>query len=180
MNGVATVLSDMTIEEAAEILAARRVDAAPVLDGDGVAIGVVTVFDLLAFLAAGGGARRLSPHESASPDELTDVERLRKTAITEVMTAPIPAVDRASEAVKAMCERGLGRVFVLRAGRPVGVITALDALRILAPREVSHGPHRHPVGPVSSGGRLRGRLPAARRRAARRRRRRAHDAKRGA
>lgn len=137
-TSVVTVLSDWTLEETALLFAERRIAEAPVVDGAGRAIGFVTAWDLLAFVARFDGPYRLSPHEGASPDELTDIERLKKTAVTEVMSATVPSVDPSTDVREVARKLERTGLYVLRVGRPVGVLTL---------REVVHGSRDRADGP---------------------------------
>lgn len=112
---VTTVEAALPVDEAAELLHARRVSGAPVL-ADGRVVGIVSRTDLL-------DATRL-PREVPLPD------------VSAVMTRVVYAVrahDPAMLAVRLMSEEGIHRVIVVGdAGKLAGIVTPMDVLRAIA------------------------------------------------
>ncbi|HOT94358.1 MAG TPA: CBS domain-containing protein [Methanoregulaceae archaeon] len=103
-----------TLEDAVRLFAGAQINGAPVMDGTTMQ-GIVTVTDVVRALAAG---RDLS------------------TRVTEVMTGDVVQVDgdvRLYEVVKRFKEREIGRLIVVEDGRPVGILTKTDIIRVFPP-----------------------------------------------
>ncbi len=111
--GVVTIPATATVVSAKATLAEHRVQGAPVVDGIGRIIGVVTTTDL-------GDPRRMM-----NPDD----------SIEWVMTRVAFAVredDPAMTAVRLMVREAIHRVIVVDAdGQPVGIVTPMDVLRAI-------------------------------------------------
>ena len=109
--GVVTIPATATVVSAKATLAEHRVQGAPVVDGIGRIIGVVTTTDL-------GDPRRMM-----NPDD----------SIEWVMTRVAFAVredDPAMTAVRLMVREAIHRVIVVDAdGQPVGIVTPMDGPR---------------------------------------------------
>jgi CBS domain-containing protein len=134
----------------AELLAARGISAAPVVDAEGVPLGIVTESDLI---------RRLADH---APGPLTWflnlfahstplIERFAKahgkTAV-DVMTKNLITVSETetAERVAELMERNnIRRVLVLKGGKLIGIVSRADLLRAILRGEMtpqeSHDDH---------------------------------------
>jgi CBS domain-containing protein len=136
---VVSVRVDTPADIALRRLEQAKVSGAPVVDGGRVA-GVVTVRDLLAPVRDGGRAQTTGPFHRHEHHLTT--YRVRDLMTTEPITA---STDWSlARAVSAMDQVGINRVPVVDAlGRPVGILTRDDVLRVLARR-------LHPPGPGGS------------------------------
>jgi CBS domain-containing protein len=130
-----------TVGEAATFLSRRGISAAPVIDGAGRPVGVVSRTDLLQH----HGERAV--HLVGSHEYYERLERpafaengaseapVRSVTVSEVMTPGLFCVapDTAAEkVVEKMLALGVRRVFVVDAdGVLVGVVSAMDVLRKL-------------------------------------------------
>ena len=127
---VVVLQADTPADVAVRRLEHTQVSGAPVVD-HGRVVGVVTLRDLLAPVLAAGPVQTTGPF-------LRQEHRLARVQVRELMTGePVTArVDSPLvEAVLAMDETGVNRVPVVdRGGRPVGILTRDDLLRILARR----------------------------------------------
>jgi CBS domain-containing protein len=134
---VVCVPPDATAAEAARLLAERGVTGAPVVDEAGALLGVVSQTDLVRH-----ASRALTAGESGAfftdMDEFRDLATLPadlgSTPVSEVMRKQVYTVHRdASAAVAAniMRERKVHRLLVTERGRLVGVVGALDLLRVV-------------------------------------------------
>jgi CBS domain-containing protein len=139
---IMTVADDMTSGELMRFLNEREISGAPVVDGQGHFIGVVSMTDI---------ARHLSePSEFVSAreefyqgagDEVTledfgqrYVEE-RGVTVRDVMTPVVhhvTATAPVSEAARIMVERHIHRLVVTQGRQPVGMITSMDLLRVVA------------------------------------------------
>ncbi len=106
-----TAAPELTVSEAAKLMAGSRISAVLVLDGDELK-GIFTPSDAVRRVLAQG----LEPHT---------------TRLAEVMTSPARTVHpdwTFGHALKLMHEHGLRQVPVVEAGKPIGILCARDAL----------------------------------------------------
>jgi len=133
---------DVPLKEAIAFLVDRDVSGAPVIDEAGRPIGVLTQSDVLVHDRE--QVEHVDPpefdHGEALPRSWWDsfqVERVDTTPVRDVMTPAVFCVGTdatAWEVVTMMRELNVHRIFVVDAdGVLVGVITAMDVLRRLAP-----------------------------------------------
>lgn len=134
----------------AELLASRGISAAPVVDGEGVPVGIVTEGDLI---------RRLADH---APGPLTWflglfgsstplIERFAKAhgkTARDVMTKELVTVsetETAERIAELMEQNHIRRVLVLKGGKLVGLVSRADLLRAIlrmpATAEEAHDDH---------------------------------------
>ena len=117
---VLTIGPAHTLRQAAQLMSARRVGAAIVLDTDSCALGILTERDVLNAIGAG-----LSPdHELAQAHTTTDV----------VFAAPRWTLE---EAATAMVRGGFRHLIVLDGHDPVGVVSVRDIIRCWAPEHAT-------------------------------------------
>jgi CBS domain-containing protein len=108
---VLTIGPAHTLRQAAELMSARRVGAAVVLDSD-IGLGILTERDILNAVGRG-----LSPErESAGAHTTTDV----------VFAAPEWTLD---DAAAAMVRGGFRHLIVMDRREPVGVVSVRDIIR---------------------------------------------------
>lgn len=125
---VVTIASETTVRQAAEVMRQRKLKRLPVVDADGVLIGIVSRVDLLCTIASSGPAppeaRRLPHVEGTAP-------------ISTVMSTAIPAVGAGaplSEVINVVTSTRLNRAVVVDAARrPIGIISATQLLERLTP-----------------------------------------------
>jgi CBS domain-containing protein len=119
---VLTIGPTHTLRQAAQLMSARRIGAAVVLDRDTSGLGIITERDILNAVGAG-----LNPDTvTASTHTTTDV----------VFAAPSWTLEEAAE---AMTHGGFRHLIVLDDHGPVGVVSVRDIIRCWAPTR------RHPV-----------------------------------
>jgi CBS domain-containing protein len=128
---------DMTIGAVARLLATRGVSGAPVVDAGGRVLGIVTQNDLVRH-----ATRRVTVAEAGrfvtDEDDYGDLAGLpadlSATLVEKVMSAPVFSVSRNSSVAVAahiMRERHVHRLVVTEQGRLVGMISALDLMRVV-------------------------------------------------
>jgi CBS domain-containing protein len=134
---VVTLRPDMTVPEAQELLAARSVSGAPVVDASGRVLGVVSQNDLVRSAAhpetAGHKGMFFTSDEDFEDLGQTPVTPAA-TAVREVMSRRAYHVNRDSGvavAANIMRERRIHRLLVTERGVLVGVVTSLDLLRVV-------------------------------------------------
>ncbi len=102
---------DATIDDAVRLFDHARINGAPVMDGETMR-GILTASDVIRACAAGRGGG---------------------TPVTEFMTQNVVQVEagvRFFEVVGQFKDRDIGRVIVVENGRPVGMLTRSDILRV--------------------------------------------------
>ncbi|GLF94551.1 CBS domain-containing protein [Streptomyces yaizuensis] len=121
---VLTIGPAHTLRQAARLMAARRVGAAVVLDGDTEGgPGILTERDVLASVGAGQDPDR----ETAGTHTTTDV----------VFAAPSWTLEEAAE---TMSRGGFRHLIVLDGQGPVGVVSVRDIIRAWAPTRAHRPP----------------------------------------
>jgi CBS domain-containing protein len=136
MNGEVVVLeADTPVDVALRRLEHTQVSGAPV--DHGRVVGVVTLRDLLVPVLAHGPVLTTGPFHRHE-------HQLTAYRVRELMTAE-PVTARAdwplAQAVVAMEQAGINRLPVVdSAGRPAGILTRDDVLRVLARRIREPGP----------------------------------------
>lgn len=124
-TGVVAVGPDAPLGHLAGLLRAHRVSGVPVVDDDGIVLGVVSEADLLAVEAMQDRHSLLPHRKPASPGELTARDLMTRPAVT---TSP---AELASDAGRLMSSRKLRRLPVVDGhGHLVGVISRSDVLSV--------------------------------------------------
>jgi CBS domain-containing protein len=139
-NDPVTVSPDTPTPEIAKLLLAHGISAAPVVNGNGTPIGMVSEGDLLGRGEADREARRdwwltlLAEGEALHPDFLATLRNPQLTA-REVMSAPVVRITETTEAAeiaRLLEEYRIKRVPVVRDDRIVGIVSRADLLRAFA------------------------------------------------
>lgn len=141
---VLTVSEDMTVRELARFLTNHEITGAPVEDGDGRLIGVVSVVDIAAIASDSGNVRtdRSSPdfyvrgwEDKISPEEIRDFRvDDEEIQVGEIMTPTIFSVGEdatVAEIASVMLRGHLHRLLVTRDEKPVGIVSTSDLLGLL-------------------------------------------------
>jgi predicted transcriptional regulator len=136
---IMTVADDMTTDELARYLTEREISGAPVVNSQGHLIGVVSMTDIGRHLAEPSefaSSRRSDFYDAG--DDATLEQRFvedRTVAVGDVMTPVVhhvPASAPIAEAARIMVEQHIHRLVVTDAREPVGIITSMDLLRVVA------------------------------------------------
>lgn len=109
-----TLSSDATLRDAIKLFIDNHIHGAPVMTGDTMQ-GILTLTDIAAALA--------DNHPLDAP-------------VTDVMTKDVvgaPATTKLFEVMARFKEREIGRLIVLEDGKPIGILTQTDIIRILTP-----------------------------------------------
>jgi CBS domain-containing protein len=145
---VITVRDDLTVQEVAALLTEKEITGAPVTNPRGKLVGVVSVTDIAenaaegADFSPGGNATRLGRHDlegRASRGELRDLHLDNAgLPVRDIMTPTVftvPESTPVSKLAKTMISGRIHRLLVTRRGRIVGIVTALDLLKLLVDRK---------------------------------------------
>jgi CBS domain-containing protein len=139
---VMTVADEMTTGELARYLTEREISGAPVVDSQGHLIGVVSMTDIGRHMAEPSdleSARGSEFYRDLADEALEDfgqryVEQSAAT-VRDVMTPVIhqvPATATVAEAARVMVREHIHRLVVTQGREPVGIITSMDLLRVVA------------------------------------------------
>jgi predicted transcriptional regulator len=140
---IMTVADDMTTNELARYLIEREISGAPVVDGEGHLIGVVSMTDIGRTVAepSDNESSRDSGFYTDFAADLT-LEDLgqryveeRAVTVRDVMTPVIhdvPVTASVAEAARMMVDQHIHRLVVTQGKQPVGIITSLDLLKVVA------------------------------------------------
>src|SRR6185369_5164151 len=138
------VHQDMAVGELADFLAENEISGVPVLDENDEPAGVVSATDIAATSRPEGDfvVDQSDPNFSVrSFQDAFDVEEIRhlriegdSRTVRDIMTPTIftvPATTPVSEIAREMVAGRVHRLFVTRRGRIVGIISALDLVKLL-------------------------------------------------
>ena len=140
---VRTVDADWTLDELRSFLVSNSITGAPVCDKSGKLIGVVSSTDLMRAASEGTTASEAARHQfySHADDRLSGedmrglhIESPSGTTVREIMTPLVFEVQAEApihDVADIMARGRIHRVFVLRAGKVEGVVSALDLVRVL-------------------------------------------------
>jgi predicted transcriptional regulator len=102
---------EATVRDAIALFSRHHIHGAPVMEGDGL-LGIITLSDVARCIDAGKGL---------------------ETPVTEMMTSDVvqaPAATKLFEVITRFKERQIGRLIVVENGRPIGILTQSDILRV--------------------------------------------------
>lgn len=134
---------DDTLREAAVKLADSNVSGAPVVDDNGLIIGVLSEVDILEALKTHyKGLRMLMPPEITfgisfvevvrERDALKAFQELKDVTVKDVMKRPpiiVSPAEKVESAIRLMVEHKISRVPVVEGQKVVGIVTRGDVLK---------------------------------------------------
>jgi CBS domain-containing protein len=141
---VITVRDDMTVQEVAAFLIENQISGAPVEDGEGRLVGVVSYADI-ARAAADPNALEPPPAEPEfftrgweeapfSNEEMRGVHVSTELTVADIMTPRLHSVHEdatVSEAARLMLDAHIHRLLVTNGHKVAGILTTFDLLRLL-------------------------------------------------
>jgi len=142
---VITVRDDMTMQEVATFLTENQISGAPVEDGEGRLVGVVSYADI-ARATSEPGALEPPPAEpelfahgwEEAPLSIRELEGFHATdpglAVSDIMTPRLHSIDAetpVTAAARLMLDGHIHRVLVTHDHKLVGILTTFDLLRLL-------------------------------------------------
>jgi CBS domain-containing protein len=133
-DAVVTVSEDTTLKEVAAILVERRVSGLPVVNEEGVVVGVVSEADIL-FKERGPSTRKGALVWLFDRHGWEGQLKLEARVAGEAMSAPAIVIEpqrSVAEAAHVMLDRGINRLPVVEDGRLVGIVTRADLVRAFA------------------------------------------------
>jgi CBS domain-containing protein len=148
---VATVAPDTKVRDIAALLLDRHISAAPVVDGAGKLVGIVSEGDLMRRQDIGTADRRswwldlvMSPETRAA-----DYVKTHGGTATDVMTAEVVAVEPETPigtVAETLERKRIKRVPVVSAGKLVGIVSRADLLRALVAQKEHVTFEQHTTG----------------------------------
>jgi predicted transcriptional regulator len=140
---IMTVADEMTTDELARYLIEREISGAPVVDSQGHLIGVVSMTDIgrdMADRSEFASSRSSGFYRDDASDLTLDdlgqryVEE-RAVTVRDVMTPVIhqvPVTASVADVARIMVEQHIHRLVVTQGKEPVGIITSMDLLKMVA------------------------------------------------
>jgi CBS domain-containing protein len=165
-DGVTSIAATATVYEAAKLLVNTRVSAMPVLDGNGIMIGIVSEADVIkegtrpAGPVSDGLQRGLADDSVAAAAHAQTLTR----QVAEIMTRDVVTADEnasLSDIAGLMLKHHVKRVPILRDRKVVGVVSRADLLQALLSREPTSATSPTPTPAAPSDEALRAAVVAA-------------------
>jgi len=135
---VLTIPQETSLREAARLLSRSGISGAPVVDGEGRCLGVLSSSDFVTWAKAGGEAESKGERVSfLTPwGEVIDITEYPDSEVRRYMTAqPVTVAPAApvGELAQKMVDAHIHRVLVVvEGGRPCGIVTSTDVLAAVA------------------------------------------------
>ena len=141
---IMTVADEMTTDELARYLIEREISGAPVVDSQGHLIGVVSMTDIGRSMAEPSDVESLRSsgfyRDIAAADVMLEDPGERyveegAVMVRDVMTPVIhqvPVTASVAEAARIMVDEHIHRLVVTQGKEPVGIITGMDVLKMVA------------------------------------------------
>ncbi|MBW7996883.1 MAG: CBS domain-containing protein [Candidatus Glassbacteria bacterium] len=126
-HNVLTVTGDMSIRKLVMLLEQNRITGAPVVDGDGKLIGIVSGRDIVKAID-----RLIRIHISI--DEQQE-DKGKYNWVEGIMTADVFTCgedDDVQQVFNTMVEKKIHRLPVVKDGKPVGIISSQDACKLVS------------------------------------------------
>ena len=149
---VLTIPQETSLREAARLLSRSGISGAPVVDGEGRCLGVLSSSDFVTWAKAGGEAERGERVSFLAPwGEIIDINDSPDSEVRRYMTAQpvtVAATAPVGELAQKMVDAHIHRVLVVvEGGRPCGIVTSTDVLAAVAraarqAAQESQGPRR--------------------------------------
>ncbi len=149
---VLSVTVTATTRQIARILVENGISGVPVVDGDGLPVGMVTEGDLIGPDADGEGVGEGWLAQLAGGEPLSArMDRSERTA-RDIMASPVVTVAEVTELpeiARLMTSYRIKRLPVVRDGRVVGIVSRADLVRRIAEAPAKPPPASHHVGFLS-------------------------------
>ena len=137
VRAVVTVSPDTTVEALARLMINLRIGGVPVLEKDGVLVGIVSEGDLLrrVEIETERHRPRWSEQFSSNSQRATEYIKSHARRVRDIMTREVFTVEAAAtlgEIADLLEARKIKRVPVVHDGTVVGIVSRADLLKVLA------------------------------------------------
>jgi len=137
VSAVVTASPDTTVEELARLMINLRISGVPVMDKDGLLVGIVTEGDLLRRVETGTERHRPRWSEPFSSNSRLAAEYAKSHAkrVADIMTREVFSVKETAtlgEIADLLEAKRIKRVPVVHDGKIVGIVSRADLLKVLA------------------------------------------------
>jgi len=137
VRAVVTVSPDTTVEALARLMINLRIGGVPVLEKDGVLVGIVSEGDLLrrVEIETERHRPRWSEQFSSNSQRATEYIKSHARRVRDIRTREVFTVDKAAtlgEIADLLEARKIKRVPVVHDGKVVGIVSRADLLKVLA------------------------------------------------
>jgi len=134
---VIAIPEHVSLRAAAHMLAKAHVTGAPVIDGHGVCVGVISATDFVRWADEEDHPLRQHDCQCVSSDwQVVEIEELPADEVSRYMTADPVIVDAhtpITELARMMLDAQIHRLVVVDAmGKPVGIVSSTDILAAVA------------------------------------------------
>jgi CBS-domain-containing membrane protein len=136
-HNVVSVPESMPLQEAAGLLAREQISGAPVVDGAGRCVGVLSATDFVRWVEQGPGPVHATKGHCFCADwQVIDLEMLPKDEVRWYMSTDLVSAEPATsvtDLARRMLDAHIHRIVVLDASRkPIGVVSSTDILAAVA------------------------------------------------
>jgi CBS domain-containing protein len=135
-KNVVTISQDATLKEAASWLAEKRVGTLPVVDAEGVMVGLVTMRDIVSFflpdfIALVENVNFVQDYGALHEISGEDIQRANLMHVKQIMGEPMSIPEDCSlvRALSLMSLQVSPDLTVVRDGKPVGIVSRVDVGR---------------------------------------------------
>ncbi len=173
---VLTIEDSATIEELSTLLTENAISGVPVVDGRGRLVGVVTLTDIAEQAPEGEGEYErpgwfhAAWRDRLNPEDLQGLHVEERTRLVRDIMTPavytVPQETPVREVARTMTAGRIHRLLVTSEGRVVGIVSALDLLKLLIEPVEAKRPLRG-LGPAGPPARKAARKPGRTRRSRR-------------
>ncbi|MGE0461468.1 MAG: CBS domain-containing protein [Vicinamibacterales bacterium] len=140
---VVTVTDDMSTNDLVRRLVEQEISGAPVVDGQGHLVGVVSMTDVLRRIsdehaaALGSGFYDVDPADLTLEDLGQRYVEQQAVTVREIMSPVIHSIEETAlvaDVARLMLDQHIHRLVVMRGSDAVGVVSSLDLLKLIADR----------------------------------------------
>jgi CBS domain-containing protein len=137
VSAVVTVPPETTVEGLARLMINLRISGVPVMNTDGILVGIVTEGDLLRRVETGTERHLPGWSESFSSNSRMAAEYVKSHAkrVADIMTREVVSIDEMAtlaEIADLLEAKRIKRVPVVHDGKIVGIVSRTDLLKVLA------------------------------------------------
>ena len=130
-KNVYTVLPQDSLKKASDILKEKKISGIPVVDENGVVVGIITITDLLKILGQIYEWKELEKKESEVDLSHTYEEQKEKGKVEDIMTKEVVTLeedDTIDDVMSLMFERKIHTIPIIKEGKLIGVVGKRDLI----------------------------------------------------